>query len=135
LFGRRNLARGKHVTSSSLCSSQPPAPAGQDRLSRLVDRVTVEGALAAIAWGHGTFAVCTATEVHPWITIDLGAEHSVSSVVVHPRADCCWGRDDTPLDIQLSLEDGSFTTVATRRQPFTDDFPLSASFATRRARY
>jgi hypothetical protein len=134
----RNLALGKTVTASSICGATPAPPVGRraaGRLDRLVDGVTVEGAMSRVEWSHGNFAACTELELHPWITVDLGGDHAIHEVVVYNRADCCWGVDDTPIEIQISLDNRTFVTVASRTEPFTDDFPWRASFATRRGRY
>lgn len=134
----RNLALGKAVTASSICGATPAPPFGHDpigRLARLVDGVTVEGAVSRVEWAHGSFAACTELEVHPWITIDLGAEHTIDGVVVYNRSDCCWGADDTPVEVQLSDDNRSFATVASTELPFTDDFPWRPSFRSHRARY
>jgi hypothetical protein len=134
----RNLALGKTVTASSICGATPAPPLGRrpaGRLDRLVDGVTVEGAMSRVEWAHGNFAACTELEVHPWFTVDLGADHTIDEVVVYNRADCCWGVDDLPIEVQISGDNRSFVTVASRTQPFTDDFPWRASFASRRGRY
>jgi hypothetical protein len=134
----RNLALGKTVTASSICGATPAPPVGRrpaGRLDRLVDGVTVEGAMSRVEWAHGNYAACTELELHPWITVDLGGDHAIDEVVVYNRADCCWGVDDTPIEIQISGDNRTFVTVASRTQPFTDDFPWRASFATRRGRY
>ncbi|HEY2902544.1 MAG TPA: discoidin domain-containing protein [Polyangia bacterium] len=131
----KNLARGQAVSASSICPSTPEPLPGRDRLSRLVDGDTVERAIPGQEWSHGTYAACTKTEKHPWITVDLGAEHTINKVVVFNRADCCWDLDDTPLSIQLSSDDRSFETVATRYNPFSDDFPWQRTIEHRRARY
>jgi len=135
----RNLALGRTVTASSICGATPAPPAvGRrlpDRLGRLVDGVKVEGAMSRVEWAHGSFAACTELEVHPWITVDLGGDHAIDEVVVYNRADCCWGVDDIPIEIQISGDNRTFVRVASRTQPFTDDFPWRASFATRRGRY
>ncbi len=137
LLGDRNLARGRSVvvTASSLCPSTPSPPEGRPRLFRLVDGQRVERSIPGIEWGHGTYAACTTTQVHPWITIDLGIERTIHKVVVYNRSDCCWGVDDTPVSIQLSNDNDRFDTVATRTDPFTDDFPWRQAIAGRRARY
>ena len=135
LFGDKNLALGKKVTASSICSLTPPPSLGMERLGRLVDGLRVQGGIAAQSWAHGTFAMCTEMEAHPWITVDLGAERVVTEIVVYNRADCCWGINDTPLEAQLSVDNTNFVTVATRTDPFTDDFPWRQSTGGRRARY
>ena len=134
-LGDHNLARGKEVTASSICSSTPPAPPGQQRLHRLVDGTRLERNIAGVEWGHGTYAMCTNNEVHPWITVDLGAPRTIDEVVVYNRSDCCWGVDDTPIDLQLSADNQTFETVATRHNPFNDDFPWRQTVRGRRARF
>ena len=134
----RNLALGKTVTASSICGATPAPAVGRrpaGRLDRLVDGLTVEGAMSRVEWAHGNFAACTELEVHPWITVDLGRDHTIDEVVVYNRADCCWGVDDTPIELQISGDNRTFVTVASRTQPFTDDFPWRASFEPRRGRY
>jgi hypothetical protein len=135
VFADHNLALGKTVTASSICPYTPAPMPGKERLARLVDGVRVEGGIASKEWAHGTFAMCTDTQVHPWITVDLGAERIISEVVVYNRADCCWGIDDTPIAVQVSTDNSTFVTIATRVDPFTEDFPWRVSVPDRRGRY
>jgi hypothetical protein len=135
LLGTKNLARGKPVTASSVCRYTPDAPLGKDRLSRVVDGIRAEGRIAHGEWVHGTFALCTDTQVHPWVTVDLGAVRKLHEVVVYNRSDCCWGLDDIPLELQVSVDNQTFTTVATTKNPFMDDFPWRVRLRRRPARY
>ena len=124
-LGPRNLALGRHVFASSVCAYTPAPKYRSDRFYRLVDGERIEA----------TFAACTEVQVHPWITVDLGSPRSIDDVVLHARSDCCWGIDDVPLSVQLSDDSVRYTTVATRRDPFTDDFPWKAKIGGTRARY
>lgn len=120
-----NVSKGGEVTASSICPVTPGAPYARSRLYRVVDGVQNEA----------TFAICTKSEVHPWVQVDLGKERSVSRVVVYNRTDCCWGVDDTPLSVQVSTDGQNFKTVATRSELIMVNFPWSASFSSTPARY
>lgn len=136
LFSLKNLALGKSVSASSVCGVTPPPPLAKERLARVVDGNTAEGRLTrAYDWGQSAFAMCTELEVKPWVTVDLAKEHTIRKVVIYNRSDCCWGQSDLPLSIQVSLDNKNFATVATRHEPFTADFPWTASIGGRRARY
>jgi len=134
MFGNRNLALGRKVTSSSVCSLSPPARYHQPRLSRVVDGVIFEGPGVGVEWGEATFAMCTDAERHPWLTLDLGELRTLSQAVVYSRSDCCWG-DELPLSIQVSSDDEHFVTVATTTTPFTTEFPWKPSLGGKKARY
>lgn len=114
----KNLALEKPVTASSECKPQ--------NLSTVVDGIRIE---------RTGFAICTATQVQPWVMVDLQTERDVSEVVVYNRMDCCWGVDDLPLSIQVSSNAEDFTTVAVRKKPFTGEFPWRVRLDGRRARY
>jgi hypothetical protein len=134
-FGARNLAFGKPVSTSSICSRTPAPRYAEERLSRVVDGVHLEGpALGHNQWHTTAFAVCTDQEVHSWLSVDLGAERTLSQAVVYGRSDCCW-LDDLPISVQLSSDNKRFETVATRTTPFTTEFPWKASLGGHRARY
>jgi F5/8 type C domain len=124
-FGAHNLARGAAVSASSSCGLEAPPPLGKDRLFRLVDGRRQEP----------TFALCTKYELSPWVTVDLGRSRRIEEVVVYSRADCCWGRRDLPISVQLSLDNQEFETVATRSEPFSAEFPWRLSVDDARARY
>jgi hypothetical protein len=124
-FGARNLARGAAVSASSSCGSEPPPPLGKEAGFRLVD-----------GWERElTYAFCTQRERGPWVTVDLGRPRRVDEVVVYSRNDCCWGRHDRPLSIQLSLDNQEYATVATRQAPFTAQFPWRVEVGHAKARY
>lgn len=114
----KNLAFKKPVSASSDCTRQD--------LRAVVDGIRSE---------RTGFAVCTATQVQPWIMVDLKAERDLSEVVVYNRMDCCWGVDDLPLSIQVSSNAEDFTTVAVRKEPYTGEFPWRVRLDGRRARY
>lgn len=130
-----NLALGKEVTASSVCSLTPPARPGQERLSRVTDGVVLEAPGVGSDWGETNFALCTNQERHAWVKVDLGSERSLSSAVVYNRSDCCWGTDDLPLSIQTSSDNMHFETVATRDRPFSTELPWRVSLGQRKARY
>jgi F5/8 type C domain len=134
-FSDRNLARGSAVTASSIAGFTPAPLPDRDRLSRLVDGATVERGVPGAESVHGLYAAGTEQQIHPWFTVDLGRTRIISEVVVYNRSDCCWGTADIPLALQVSDDNVSFLTVATRRVPFTDDFPWRQSVHGRTARY
>ncbi len=135
LFSNKNLAYGKSVVASSLCSLTPPERHGKERLSRVTDGVILEGPGVGSEWGETNFALCTRAEEHPWVTVDLGSERTLNRFVVYNRSDCCWNGDDLPLSAQVSLDGTKFDTVATTDKPFTTEFPWSVSVEPVRARY
>lgn len=73
----RNLAAGKPATQSS---THGPAVA-----ARAVDNITA-GNYAQNSVTH------TLDSAQPWWQVDLQSEHSVGSVVLHNRTDCCGNR-------------------------------------------
>jgi len=115
-FGAHNVARGKHVTSSSVCGAVPTLLLGARPLYRAVDGVQREQ----------SFAVCTEKEVHPWIAVDLAKPYNINEIVVYARNDCCWGENDLPLSLQTSLDNEHFVTIATKTEPFSAEFPWKA---------
>ncbi len=124
-FGSHNISHGRDVSASSICPLSPQAPYARPRLYRVVDGVRSED----------KFAVCTKKEVNPWIQVDLEETRTVTSVVVHTRSDCCWGQEDTPLSVQLSVDGKDFKTVAVQSGFILPEFPFTASFSSRQARY
>lgn len=135
VFGDRNLARDRPILASSIGGYTPAPLPGKPRLSRLVDGVTVERAQIGVEWAHGLYAGGTEGQVHPWLTVDLGETRTLSTVVVYNRSDCCWGLRDVPVQLQLSDNNHTFVTVATREQPFSDDFPWRQPVHGARARF
>src|SRR5450432_1604977 len=84
-FGSRNLALHKTVSASSVCALTPPAKDGMAPLSRVVDGNYIEmsfapgsqtGEVACLGGPCSGFAVCTNSQLHPWVTVDLRAEHT-----------------------------------------------------------
>jgi hypothetical protein len=134
LLSPQNLAHGRKVTASSICDLTPPARYHEPRLSRVVDGNHYGAPAVNANWGQASFALCTSVEVHPWVKVDLGTQHRLSSATVYGRADCCWD-DQLPVSIQVSSDDRHYETVETTRTPFTADFPWRASLDGRRARY
>jgi len=124
-FGAHNVARGKHVSSSSVCGAVPTLLLGARPLYRAVDGVQREQ----------SFAVCTEREVHPWIAVDLAKPYNIDEVVVYARNDCCWGEDDLPLSLQTSLDNEHFVTIAEKTEPFTAEFPWEIKSRGVRGRY
>lgn len=120
-----NLARGKLVTSSSVCAHTPSQPLGQARLARVVDGTHSEP----------TFAVCTDVQARPFITVDLGAPHEVGRIVVHGRNDGFWLDNTGPLEAQLSLDDAKYVGVAQRPTPILRAYPWDAQFPEKTARF
>ena len=124
-FGAHNVARGKRVTSSSVCGAVPTLLLGKRPLYRAVDGVQRER----------SFAVCTEKEVHPWIAVDLTKPYKIDEVVVYGRNDCCWGEDDLPLSLQTSLDNEHFATITRKTEPFTAEFPWGTDSKGVRGRY
>ena len=135
LLSDKNLARNRPVTASSIGGYTPTPLPGRGRLSRLVDGVTVERSQPGVEWAHGMYAGGTESQVHPWITVDLGRTRTLSKVVVYNRSDCCWGLRDVPVALQVSDDNRTFATVATRDQPFSDDYPWRQALHGARGRY
>ena len=135
VFSDRNIARGKTVTASSIGGFTPEALPRKGRLSRMVDGNVLERWRVGMMTDHGVYAGGTDRQIHPWITVDLGRTRTVNNVVVYNRADCCWGAADIPLSLQLSNDNQTFDTVATRETEFSDDFPWRQSVGGRKARY
>jgi hypothetical protein len=108
-----NLARGKPVSMSSICSGTPPAPLAAPRLARVVDGIRREP----------SFAACTETENNPWIMVDLGEPHSVQEVLVYPQYGGYWGVDDLPVLLQVSADGNNFRPVGHQSIPTTYEFP------------
>jgi F5/8 type C domain len=73
----------------------------------------------------------TKEEQHPSIVFDFGRERSLSTVVVENRRDCCAERA-VPLVVQVSTDRKHWTTVATRKAPFST---WRESFPSARARW
>ena len=73
----------------------------------------------------------TEQEDHPNVVFDLHSVQSLSAVVVENRRDCCSERG-LPLIIQVSTDEKTWKTVATRRDEFTT---FRANFPTEQARY
>ena len=121
----RNLARGKSVSSSSLCSDMPTPPVGASKLSRVVDGIRFEARRAA----------CTEKELAPWFTVDLGAPHSIKSIIIYPRTDGNWYLEEPPYLIQLSQDNKHFETEETRIVPFAPDAPWRVEVRNKIARY
>ncbi len=131
----KNLALHRPVTASSIGGFTPEALPGKGRLERLVDGERVEHWMVGVLVGHGMYGGGTERQLHPWITIDLGRVHKINEVVVYNRSDCCWGVADVPVALQLSNDNRTFVTVATRQTEFDDDFPWRQAVGGRRARY
>jgi F5/8 type C domain len=135
LFSDKNIALGKTVTASSIGGFSPEALPQKGRLSRMVDGNVLERWAVGVMTAHGLYAGGTEREMHPWITVDLGRTRTINKVVVYNRADCCWGAADIPLSLQLSSDNQTFETVATRDTEFKDDFPWRQPVGGRKARY
>ncbi len=66
------------------------------------------------------------------VTIDLGAPHRLSRVVVYNRTDCCQERA-VPLRVDVSIDGKDFKEVARRNEVFPESW--TANFAPTKARY
>jgi hypothetical protein len=120
-----NLARGKVVSASSLCGDMPAAPLGARQLVRVVDGVRREL----------RYAACTNSELHPWLTVDLGAIYDIKEVVVYPRTDGKWGQADVPVQIRMSLDNKDFQVKGQQTVPYTFDYPWQLPLRSTRARF
>jgi len=120
-----NLARGKYVITSSLCSDMPKPPLGSPQTSRAVDGVRNEE----------RFAICTKPNQNPWITVDLGKPYSIEEVIVYARTDGLWGTGTMQASIGLSLDNEYFKYVAKQTAPFTSDFPWRIKIPGKKARF
>jgi len=65
-------------------------------------------------------------------TIDLGASHRISRVVVYNRTDCCQDRA-VPLRVDVSIDGKNFKEVARRNEVFPESW--TADFSSTKARY
>lgn len=111
----RNLAAGVAVTASSQHpNSSPP--------TSLVD-----------GEHSPSFDFRTALDEKPWVQLDLGAQHSISRVVVHNRADGAL-EDILPLVIRISPDGERYRLVARTHQVFDDEHPWEVNVG-KRARY
>lgn len=73
----------------------------------------------------------TAEERNPWLSFDLGSVKTVSTVLIDNREECCTDRA-VPLDVELSEDDKTWHTLATKIEPFNS---WRASFAPTKARW
>jgi len=94
-----NIALKKKVTTSSLFAS-----AGRDT------RLLVDGDTTNL----GFHTECRPNQT---VTVDLGASHPISSVVVYNRADCCQERA-VPLVLEVSADNRKFDKVKEQREQF-----------------
>jgi hypothetical protein len=105
----RDLAQGRPWTASSADSGYAASGVGPSS-----DKP---------AFFHTTFFD------HPWVEIDLGAEHVIRSILVENRADCCRDRA-LPLNFEV-FNGGTWRLVTQRRAAFStwnDSFdPVRAS--------
>jgi len=111
---RPNLALNKYVTVETSDPTWGKDPKG-----------LVDGNLKELAF-H------TIGEANQRATIDLGALHRISRVVVYNRADCCQERA-VPLKIDVSEDGNTFKEVMRRTEPFTKEW--KANFSPVNARY
>jgi hypothetical protein len=61
----------------------------------------------------GSTFIHTTFSDHPWIEIDLGAEHTLRSILVENRADCC---QDRALPLNFEVFDGAAWRLVTQPQ-------------------
>jgi hypothetical protein len=59
----------------------------------------------------------TQMERAPWIELDLGTTHTIRSVTLHNRMDCCQERA-APLSLSCSTDRSTWNLLATREDPF-----------------
>jgi F5/8 type C domain-containing protein len=102
LFGRKNLALNKAVTTSS----------ADPKVGKIWPRALVDGDRKNLGFhtlkGRGQFA-----------TIDLGAVESIQLVEVYNRLDCCQARA-VPLRIDVSIDGVSWATLGRRLETFVE---------------
>jgi hypothetical protein len=99
-----NLALGKPVTASSRGEGRGPFS--------LLTNGDLEPA----------FGLHTKKEDHPWAVIDLEAPVPIGSIRVYNREDG-YQDEQLPLEVQLSVDGTSYTTIASRDQVFTQSWP------------
>lgn len=61
-------------------------------------------------------------ENQPWLSIDLGHRYLISDAEVFGRHDCCFDQS-VPLAFEISDDDVTYRTVATRTDPFVSLVP------------
>jgi hypothetical protein len=111
-----DLAAGKPVSASSIL---PGSPDGHD---------LVEG-------GMGTsYAIATATQDAPWVSVDLMRVYKITQIDVYNRVDG-WFDDDLPLVLQTSVDGGTWDDVARRDTTFGHDPPWTVRLERKPARY
>jgi hypothetical protein len=111
-----DLAAGKPVSASSIL---PGSPDGHD---------LVEG-------GMGTsYAIATATQDAPWVSVDLMRVHKITQIEVYNRVDG-WFDDDLPLVLQTSVDGVTWDDVARRDTTFGHDPPWTVRLERKPARY
>jgi peptidoglycan/LPS O-acetylase OafA/YrhL len=115
-FGRLNLALGKSTTLSSVLDSRYPPEA------------LANGELESMACANAQPSEA------PWATIDLGAEHDVSKIVIYNRWDG-WQDDSLPIILEVCQDKAVCKTVDVRRGVFSRLFPWKAKFKPEAARY
>ncbi len=112
-MSKPNIALKKKVTTSSLFAS-----AGRDT------RLLVDGDTTNL----GFHTECRPNQT---VTVDLGVLHSISSVVVYNRADCCQERA-IPLILEVSSDNQKFEKVKEQREQFdkwvVDDIDKKARY-------
>ena len=105
IFSPTNIARGKHVLTSSVIAGST-APEGG-----LTDGSTLGG-----------YGVHTAIEDNPWVRVDLGSVYSLKKIKIYNRGDG-WFDDHLPLSLELSENGVDFTPVDRRTTSFSQWSP------------
>jgi hypothetical protein len=111
-----DLAFGKLVLASSHWDGKPPETA------------LTNGVL------EPEFGLHTQEEAEPWAIIDLGQPTRIGSIRVYNRADG-YEEQALPLEVQISMDGVSYTTVAWQDRVFTQAWPWRIRLKERTGRY
>jgi hypothetical protein len=125
LVAPKNIALGKPV---QLSSRRPECPAGTGA-EGLSPAGLVDGTVSS------TYDICTKGEVRPWAILDLQKVRPIGKVVVHNRADCCWGNWDLPVALELSDDGTNFREIARRTTAYTAAVPWVAELGGQSGRF
>jgi len=125
LASSKNIALGKSV---QLSSQRPECPAGSGEAG-LPPSGLVDGTVSA------GYDICTKAEARPWAKLDLEQVRRIGTVVVHNRADCCWGNYDLPVVLELSDDGTNFREVARRTTAYTAADPWVIDLDDQSARF
>jgi hypothetical protein len=115
VFPPRNVARDARARSSSVAyGTVPEGVVNGDRYEKL--------------------AFHSNAEQGPWLSIDLAKPHTISSVRIYGRGDCCF-EQSIPLTLEASNDGRRYRSVAERLTPFSQMEPWVVEPDSLRARY